>query len=53
MDAISKALEGGDSSGSDRVPAAGCVQRAYEMFNSRFDDEFGGFGDAPKFPQPG
>ncbi|KAL5473990.1 hypothetical protein EMCRGX_G028560 [Ephydatia muelleri] len=52
MDAISKALEGGDSSGSDGVPAAGCVQKAYEMFNSRFDDEFGGFGDAPKFPQP-
>ena len=52
MDAISKAIEGDDTS-SDRVPGVGCVQRAYETFNSRFDDNFGGFGDAPKFPQPG
>lgn len=52
MDAISKAIEGDDTL-VDRVPGTGCVQRACEMFNSRFDDTFGGFGDAPKFPQPG
>lgn len=34
------------------VPGSGCVQRAYEMLEKRFDEELGGFGNAPKFPQP-
>lgn len=52
MDAISKAIDRDDTGELRGVPGLGCTQRAYEMFNSQFDDKFGGFGEAPKFPQP-
>ena len=51
IDILSKAIatsEGEDSG----LPGTGCVQRAYEMLEKRFDEELGGFGKAPKFPQP-
>jgi hypothetical protein len=28
------------------------LDEAFEQFSARFDDEFGGFGSAPKFPAP-
>lgn len=28
------------------------VQRGYKSFSRTFDEHFGGFGDAPKFPTP-
>lgn len=28
------------------------VQQAYQQFLQRFDDKYGGFGEAPKFPTP-
>ena len=34
------------------LPGGRCVQRAYEMLEKRYDSELGGFGNAPKFPQP-
>src|SRR5438132_357547 len=37
--------------GSDKV-ADGTRAKAYEQFASQFDDKFGGFGGAPKFPRP-
>jgi len=37
--------------GSDKV-ADGIRAKAYEQLASQFDDKFGGFGGAPKFPRP-
>jgi len=37
----------GDEKVSDSV-----ARKAYEQFASAFDDKFGGFGGAPKFPRP-
>ncbi|MFW6086138.1 MAG: thioredoxin domain-containing protein [Myxococcota bacterium] len=34
------------------VPGPGPVKRAVSMIERRFDDEWGGFGRAPKFPRP-
>ncbi len=28
------------------------IQKAFEQLSSRFDEEYGGFGSAPKFPSP-
>lgn len=38
--------------GNKGLPGTGCIQRAYEMLEKKFDEELGGFGKAPKFPQP-
>ena len=35
------------------LPGTGCIQQGYEVFERQFDAELGGFGKAPKFPQPG
>lgn len=43
--------EEGSSEGRG-MPGTGCIQRAYEMLDKRFDEQLGGFGNAPKFPQP-
>ena len=40
------------SSGDQGLPGAGCIQRGYEMLEKRFDSKYGGYGSAPKFPQP-
>src|SRR5204862_8338754 len=37
--------------GADKL-AGGIGSKAYEQFTSQFDDKFGGFGGAPKFPRP-
>jgi uncharacterized protein YyaL (SSP411 family) len=37
--------------GADKI-SEGVRNRAHEQFASRFDEKFGGFGDAPKFPRP-
>ena len=39
----------GDGGG---LPGTGCIQRGYEMLEKRFDSKYGGYGNAPKFPQP-
>ena len=49
MDLLSKSLE---TSGDHGLPGRGCIQRGYEMLEKRFDKTHGGFGNAPKFPQP-
>ena len=33
-------------------PKQEVINQAFEFFESRFDDQFGGFGDKPKFPSP-
>ena len=50
IDAISKAIA--VSGGEQGLPGTGCVQRGYEMLEKRFDSQNGGYGNAPKFPQP-
>ena len=35
-----------------RLPGNSCVQQASELFDRRFDHQYGGFGVSPKFPQP-
>ncbi len=37
---------------SGEFPGTEAVDYAAEQFAMRFDDEFGGFGNAPKFPSP-
>ena len=34
-------------------PGLNCVQKAYQALKAREDKQYGGFGSAPKFPQPG
>ena len=48
--AISEAVS--VSVGEQGVPGTGCIQRGYEMLEKRFDSKYGGYGNAPKFPQP-
>ena len=50
VDVLSKSLTG--SSKESSIPGTGCIQRGYEMLEKRFDEQLGGFGNAPKFPQP-
>ncbi len=35
-----------------RKPDRGIAERAYEQLRRRFDPQWGGFGEAPKFPTP-
>ena len=55
IDAISKAVsvsgKGQEGEGGG-LPGTGCIQRGYEMLEKRFDSKYGGYGNAPKFPQP-
>jgi hypothetical protein len=37
--------------GSDKINET-ALSKAYEQFAAAFDDKFGGFGGAPKFPRP-
>ncbi len=39
------------SGGADKL-SDGIREKGYEQFSARFDEKFGGFGDAPKFPRP-
>lgn len=50
MDAITKATT--TKATSEGLPGNRCVQQAFESLDRKFDEEHGGFGSAPKFPQP-
>ena len=39
--------------GGDDVPALQVLDKLYEMLEGAYDKQHGGFGTAPKFPQPG
>lgn len=34
-------------------PGRESVSKCYDMLQTSYDEELGGFGKAPKFPQPG
>ena len=46
------AVSGGGEKG-EGPPGSSCVQNAHRSLSEREDKEYGGFGSAPKFPQPG
>ena len=50
INAISEAVSA--SRADQGLPGTGCIQRGYEMLEKRFDSQYGGYGNAPKFPQP-
>ena len=35
-----------------KLPTRDCVHQSFRQLHERFDAEYGGFGKAPKFPQP-
>jgi len=41
-----------DANAGNSELTADAIQRAGQMFKRMFDPRYGGFGDAPKFPQP-
>ncbi|MGC8743661.1 MAG: thioredoxin domain-containing protein [Verrucomicrobiia bacterium] len=45
-------FENPEDNKANSLNAAPLVQKAIEMAKSAFDRQFGGFGSAPKFPQP-
>ena len=36
-----------------KLPGAECIDKLFSDMANSFDGEMGGFGGAPKFPQPG
>ena len=48
---VSVSAAGGDSTGAEDLPDAG-VSQVYDSLAASYDSERGGFGGAPKFPQP-
>ncbi|BFZ02902.1 hypothetical protein BsWGS_05940 [Bradybaena similaris] len=51
LDALMRGVHATDE-GSAGVPSVQASDKGYEMLKKSFDKEFGGFGSAPKFPQP-
>ena len=35
------------------IPGRESASKCYKMLEKSYDNELGGFGEAPKFPQPG
>lgn len=52
LDALMRGLQASDE-GSSGVPSLEVSDKGYQMLKKSFDKEHGGFGSAPKFPQPG
>lgn len=50
MDALTRATAAQET--SEGLPGNRCVQQAFESLERKFDEQHGGFGGAPKFPQP-
>ena len=42
----------GQAEASANLPDATLIRRGVKDLGRRYDDEHGGFGDAPKFPEP-
>jgi len=52
MDALMKAVHASDSKDSTIPDSTSCASKLFELLDKSFDEELGGFGKAPKFPQP-
>ena len=44
--------ESAKSAGSENISHEGALKRAVEYFQRTYDEQWGGFGSAPKFPRP-
>jgi uncharacterized protein YyaL (SSP411 family) len=44
--------ESAKSAGSENISSEGALKRAAEYFQRTYDEQWGGFGSAPKFPRP-
>ncbi len=51
-DKITQALKSTEQGLPGKDLDIGVLNKAFEELNGRFDETFGGFGDAPKFPTP-
>ncbi len=49
---ITKSLNQISNSKSERKIGQTDIEKAYNQFHKRFDQTYGGFGEAPKFPSP-
>jgi len=50
-DSIAASLGSGSSGGGEEI-SEGVLDTGFLLLNERYDEEYGGFGDAPKFPSP-
>lgn len=51
IDELKRITESNDTL-ADKLPDPAIFDTAFKSLESRYDSEFGGFGDAPKFPRP-
>ncbi|CAG5131387.1 unnamed protein product [Candidula unifasciata] len=51
LDALTRGMQATDK-GSPVVPTMEASDKGNQMLKKRFDQQYGGFGSAPKFPQP-
>jgi len=49
---LHRVAQGRPGSGLERDPSIDLLTQAYQSFSESFDETYGGFGDAPKFPSP-
>ena len=49
---INRDCVSGENGSEHRLPEKEMLRKAYRIFAKQFDPEWGGFGDAPKFPAP-
>jgi len=52
LDALKSGTHTAEKEGKG-VPDLNSTNKCYTMLEKSYDEEFGGFGKAPKFPQPG
>lgn len=52
LDALMRGTHMADHGEVD-MPTLQVMDKLYEMLENSYDEEYGGFGKAPKFPQPG
>jgi uncharacterized protein YyaL (SSP411 family) len=50
---LTETIRGSVTAGREGIPSPAVLDVAFMMLSRRFDAVRGGFGDAPKFPQPG
>ena len=53
MDVLRNIVGVAESEEGEGPPGSSCLQQALKTLGDREDKQYGGFGAAPKFPQPG
>ncbi|RUS82796.1 hypothetical protein EGW08_009460 [Elysia chlorotica] len=52
LDALTRGTHASDKGQTEDLPGSNQVVECFQGFSDRFDKDLGGFGTAPKFPQP-